>query len=105
MKAEKNSFILYYDFREQTKRLSDEQLGRYMRGILDYEIDGIYPEFEDPILDISFDYLRPTLDNNKAKYAAKCEKNTENGKKGGRPPISKDGIIIPQAGKGFGDSN
>ena len=103
MKAEKNSFILYYQFREQTAHFTDEQLGRFMRGIFDYEIDSVCPEFNDPFLEAAFQFVKVILDINKSKYEAKCEKNSENGKKGGRPPIPQDRIPIPKSGKGFGD--
>ena len=37
MAKEKSSFILYYDFEEQTATLTDEQVGRLIRVMLDYE--------------------------------------------------------------------
>lgn len=100
MKAEKNSFILYYDFRDQTAHLTDEQLGRFMRGLLDYEIDRTTPKFNDPYLDTAFLFVKVILDNNRAKYEAKCEKNKINGAQGGRP---KGSVAIPNAGKGFNE--
>lgn len=33
----KNSFLIYYDFEEQTAALTDAQVGRLMRMILAYE--------------------------------------------------------------------
>ena len=49
MAKEKNSFIVYYDFEEQTATLSDQQVGRLIRVMLDYEKRGVLPDGEDTL--------------------------------------------------------
>ena len=44
MAKEKNSFIVYYDFEEQTATLSDQQVGRLIRVMLDYEKQQVQPQ-------------------------------------------------------------
>lgn len=83
--AEKKSLLLYYDYKSHFDFLTDEQLGRIVRSMLEYEIDGVSPEFDEPILKMTFSFIRSNLDRDKQKYLEKCEKNTENGKQGGRP--------------------
>lgn len=83
--AEKKSLLLYYDYKSHFDFLTDEQLGRIVRSMLEYEIDNVLPEFDEPILKMTFSFIRSNLDRDKQKYLEKCEKNTENGKKGGRP--------------------
>lgn len=53
--------------------------------MLSYEIDGVFPEFDEPIMKMTFSFIKSNLDRDMQKYLEKCEKNTENGKKGGRP--------------------
>lgn len=70
----KNSFLLYFELREQIGDLSDEQVGKLLRGVLDYEIDRIVPEFEDLELRMAFKFVKVSLDVNRQKYEEKCEK-------------------------------
>ena len=53
--------------------------------MLEYEICGVFPEFDEPILQMTFSFIKSNLDRDMQKYLEKCEKNTENGRKGGRP--------------------
>ena len=112
-RAEKNSFIIHYDLEEQTSLLSDEQLGKLLRAVFGYEIRGEYPDFNgDQMLLMCFQFVKTTLDINREKYIERCEKNAENGKKGGRPPKAPSesndenttyfgSVPIPKAGTGF----
>ena len=113
-RAEKKSFVLYYDLEQHAQLLSDEQLGRLLRAVFAYEIRGEIPEFNDDLLSLSFSFIKVQLDIDKAKYKERCEKNTENGKKGGRPPKNPStnephttddyysrNITIPPYGKDF----
>lgn len=113
-RAEKRSFVLHYDLEQQTSLLSDEQLGKLLRAIFSYEIRGECPDFEgDQMLLMCFQFVKTALEINREKYIERCEKNAENGKKGGRPP-NKDkpesndetttysgSVPIPKSGMGF----
>ena len=84
--AEKKSLLLYYDYAQHFNFLSDEQVGKIIKAMLNYEIDGVFPEFDEPIMQMTFSFIKSNLDRDMQKFLEKCEKNAENGKKGGRPP-------------------
>lgn len=80
----KNSFIVYYNYKEALADLTDEQVGKLFRALFEYEMEGKDPEFEGE-LKIAFRFIKKDLDINLTKYASVCERNRENGMKGGRP--------------------
>ena len=84
--AEKKSLLLYYDYQAHFDYLADLQVGQIIRAMLSYEIDGVLPEFSEPIMQMTFSFIRSNLDRDMQKYLEKCRKNAENGAKGGRPP-------------------
>lgn len=88
----KNSFIIYYDFEEQTAGFTDAQVGELIRMILSYEIRGQLPQSENPALKMAFRFLKPVLDCNRRKYEKMCERNRNN-RRGGRekPPLVTSG--------------
>lgn len=108
MAKEKNSFILYYDFEEQTATLSDEQVGRLIRVMLDYEKRGVLPDREDTLVGMAFWFLKVGLDLNDEKYRRVCERNKANrngGKRAlpeepeaGEEPIRRSELDVPFAG-------
>lgn len=79
----KHSFVVYYDFERQTELLSNEQLGRLLRLMFDYEIRQKEPDNTDELFMI-FQFVKAVLDINREKYEAICEQNSINGKKGGK---------------------
>lgn len=83
--AEKKSLLLYYDYKSHFDFLTDEQLGRIVRSMLEYEVDGVLPEFDEPILKMTFSFIRSNLDRDREKWVKMCKTNKENGDKGGRP--------------------
>lgn len=93
MAKEKNSFIVYYDFEEQTATLSDQQVGRLIRVMLDYEKRGVLPDGEDTLVGMAFWFLKVGLDLNDEKYRKVCERNKAN-RNGGSDqwsPVVTDG--------------
>lgn len=81
----RETFVMHTAYAEKFKRLSDEQFGALIRGMIAYQITGELPEYSDPILAIAFDAARVELDISNEKYEKKCQANRENGKRGGRP--------------------
>lgn len=53
--------------------------------MLSYEIDGVFPEFDEPIMKMTFSFIKSNLDRDRAKWIEKSETNKKNGSKGGRP--------------------
>ena len=83
--SEKKSLLLYYDYQQHFNFLTDEQTGKIIKAMLSYEINGVFPEFDEPIMQMTFSFIKSNLDRDMQKFLEKCEKNAENGKKGGRP--------------------
>ena len=86
MAKEKNSFIVYYDFEEQTATLSDQQVGRLIRVMLDYEKRGVLPDGEDTLVGM---FLKVGLDLNDEKYRKVCERNKAN-RNGGKRALPEE---------------
>ena len=79
----KESFILYTEQSELVNELTDIQAGQLLKAIYKYAqgeevaLDGI--------VKLAFIPIRQQIDRNNEKYEAFKEKQSENGKKGGRP--------------------
>ena len=84
---QKNSFILYTNYFEILKDLSNDDLGIMFRAILSYQTNGNYeiPKH----LELAFKFIKNQLDIDAVKYNDFIEKQRENGKKGGRPKTQK----------------
>lgn len=80
---------MYLDYEEQFNLLTDEQIGQLMRAIYQYEKTREVPRL-DGMLKMAFSFIKTQLDRDREKYKAKCEKNRENAKRGGRPKKQKD---------------
>lgn len=78
------SFVVYAELEKQIDRLTDEQVGQLFRAMFQYNRSE-EPFFTDPMVGMAFDFVRPIMDRNREKYEAICEKNRQNGAKGGRP--------------------
>ena len=78
MAKEKNSFIIYYDFEDQTSDFTDQQVGSLVRAVLAYEKRGELPERAEPAVRMAFLFLKPGLDSNREKYDRICERNRRN---------------------------
>lgn len=80
----KNSFLIYNDYNEFFKLLTDEQLGIILRGMMQYSLDKTIMEM--PVeIKITFIQIRQQMDRNEIKYEEICRRNQINGLKGGRP--------------------
>jgi len=80
----KNSFVLYCDLLQKLERLSIEQKGLVFQAILEFQ-NGIEPQVDDPLAQLSFDFIKLDLIKNNEKYQEAVIRSRENGKKGGRP--------------------
>lgn len=81
---DKMSFLMYLDYEEQFNLLTDEEVGQLMRAIMQYEKTREIPKL-DGMSKMAFSFIKTQLDRDREKYNKKCEKNKENGTKGGRP--------------------
>ena len=80
--AQKATLILYLDYLEKFKRLSDEQFGQLIRYAMAYQLTEEIPDIDDPFLAFAFDSVKCAIDDNNIKYDAKIEARRAAGKKG-----------------------
>lgn len=90
----KKSFVLYHDFRNWFSLLTDEELGRLIRAIFDYEMNKTLPENLNEKEQIAFLMVRDTLDRDREKYERVCNRNKENARVRWEK-MKKYGIEIP----------
>lgn len=88
-KREKDSFLVFYEWEDNLKNLSDEQMGRLFRAVFAYEKRGEAYSGGDPAIEMAMSFIRYAMDRNLERYKERCETNRENGKKGGRPPKNR----------------
>ncbi len=86
--ADKSSFVLYTRYREQINLLNDEQAGRLMKAIFDYQA-GEEVSITDPVVAMLWSVMKQQLDTDNQKYQETCAKRKEAGAKGGKNKASK----------------
>lgn len=77
MAKEQKGFIVYGDVKAVADELSDEQLGKLFRGMIEYFVSGKTPKFSD-ILKYVFIPIKQQMDRDSDKYVKKCEKMRDN---------------------------
>ena len=78
------SFVLYNNYINQFRLLSMEERGHLITAIFEYADDQtILTELSD-LAKMAFSCMKDTLDRDREAYIAKCAKNAENGRKGGK---------------------
>lgn len=73
-KKKQETLVLFSDILTGTRRLSDAQFGALMRGIFAYRFEDMQQEFEDPMVDMAFGFVKTQLD----RYKEVCEINRRN---------------------------
>lgn len=73
----KNSFIVYHNYKEKLQNLTDAQIGKLFRAMIDYSITGVEPKLT-AILSIAFQFIKVTIDEEKQKYNKICQRNINN---------------------------
>lgn len=83
MADNKNSFIVYAsDIKETLDGLTDDQVAALFRGMVDYQITGIAPEFSG-VLKFAFIPIRQQMDRDNTKWEQTKAKRSESGRRGG----------------------
>ncbi|MCD7844117.1 MAG: DnaD domain protein [Clostridiales bacterium] len=83
--AERKSFVVYLDWKKLFKRLSREQRGDVLSAMFDYQESGQPYDGDDIAVGVAFDAMQIVFDRDDEKYQEQCQRNAENGRKGGRP--------------------
>jgi len=81
----RDSFVLHTAYAEKFKRLSDEQFGKLIRLLMQYQDTGSIGPVTDTTVAIAFDVAKVELDITNQKYEEVCEKRRIAGSKGGAP--------------------
>ena len=100
MASKKDSVIFYQgQIKICKKYLTSEQFGRLMAALFDLDA-GLDPEVDDDIA-LAFDFMSLQQKIDREKYEKICEKNRENGKKGGAPKGNRNASKQPKQANGF----
>lgn len=85
----KKAFLMYYEYEEQLKDLSDEELGKLVRAMFRFEKLGFEDEILTPLASMAFGFIKRNLIRDRENYDKRSETSKINGKKGGRPKNEK----------------
>lgn len=94
--AEQTYFMLYFDYREHLELLTDEERGRLLTALFEYAEHGAVPELSGASK-MAFSFIRSQIDRDFARYRERCERNRENGKRGGKPKQTDRLQSVPNA--------
>lgn len=72
--GDKNTFLLYKDWKPLIDACTSEQAGDILKGIYAYVCEGEAPEFNNPLLSGFFEMIRQAIDENDSAWAEKREK-------------------------------
>lgn len=84
----KDSFLLHKNHREIFDEMSDEEAGKLIKAVFEYEDTGQEPKLTGS-LKFAFIPIRQWLDERRAKYEDICKKRAAAGAQGGRPTKQK----------------
>ena len=84
-------FFTYFHLSCVIEKLSDAQAGRLYKALMRYGDTGELTDFSDDIAcDMAYTLMKGEIDVNFERYREVCEKRSEAGKKGGRPPKAEN---------------
>ncbi|MFI3227052.1 MAG: DUF6291 domain-containing protein, partial [Clostridia bacterium] len=81
---EQKSFVLYMDYYEHVQLLNNEERGILLTAIFEYASNQAEIELSG-MTKMAFSFIKKQMDRDYKKYQQKCDRNRENGSKGGRP--------------------
>lgn len=80
-------FKCFHSYKDKCKKLSDQELGRLFRALMEYSESGTAPDLTGRE-SIAFDFIADEIDRDKSAYAETCRKNAENGANGGKRSVA-----------------
>jgi len=108
MAENKKSFILYADLKYTLAKVPDDVAGRLFKTILEYVNDNNPIVENDLLLEVLFEPIKQTLKRDLQRWEQFRLKQSENGKKGGRPSKNeseKDTTILEENIENQTDNN
>ncbi|MBR1540718.1 MAG: DnaD domain protein [Clostridia bacterium] len=82
MEKEKKGFVMYLDYEEHFKLLSDDELGQLLRIIYEFERTGKIPVIENKTIAMAFSFIGSQLERDNQKYEETIKKRKAAGTKG-----------------------
>ena len=76
-----DSFIIYTSYLKIFEQLTDAQLGQLTKHMLSFAKTGKEPSIEDPLVKLSFAFIKDDMERNQRKYEEKCERLRANARK------------------------
>ncbi|MBQ1789156.1 MAG: hypothetical protein II008_03185 [Oscillospiraceae bacterium] len=80
-----DGFVIYREIADKIELLSDAQAGELLKMALAFAFDGEIVHTDDLAVNIVFTDMKRDIFRAAEKYQRICERNRENGAKGGRP--------------------
>jgi hypothetical protein len=103
MAENKKSFILYADLIHTIKKMPQDKAGILFLTILEY-VNDLNPIVDDILVDLCFEPIKQQLKRDLATWDKFKEKQSLNGKKGGRPKIIEQSQTKPKNPSLFSES-
>lgn len=85
-----DGFVIYREIADKVKMLSDAQAGEVLKMAAAYAFDGELQQTDDLAVALVFADVKSDIDRAAEKYERICERNRENGQKGGRPKTQQN---------------
>ncbi len=85
MEKESKSFVVFFDWYDNTDELDNAQFGELFRAIFKYVESGAQPKFDSGAMAMAFKFIKNDIDRNQSKYLEIKQKRSEAGRKGGAP--------------------
>ncbi|MDO4945564.1 MAG: DUF6291 domain-containing protein [Ruminococcus sp.] len=82
--TDNNSFMLYKDWERYFDMLSDSETAQLVKGLFAYAARGEKVQLEG-MSAMAYEFMTAAIERDGEKWETMCSKNSENGKKGGRP--------------------
>ena len=73
-RRKQETMVIFPDLFMGTKKLTDAQFGALMRAVFAFRFEGREAVFDDPMVDMAFDFIKPQL----IRYQQVCETNRRN---------------------------
>ena len=83
-KCESPGFMTWREAAIMYSLMPDEEASKAIKATVNYFLYGQVTEL-DGVASVVFDIMRSDIDRNNDKYQKTCQRNAENGSKGGRP--------------------
>ena len=78
---DREGFVIYKHLCLTVCKMSDEEIGQWFRGIVEFQIDKYIPENLDPKIDLLFDLFKRQFEKDDKKYQKRVNANRRNAQK------------------------